>query len=471
MTKHAGTMFVVLAAWSLGTAGAALAANAPASPAAAPAPAGPLTVDAAVKMALERSSLIIGAEASVIDARSGLYRSYSGILPLVQITGSRSASVREQLRGTQSFSGLNFPTPRQDFTGYTNSPTISGSWNFLDLSAISGYSAAKSGLHAAELAHKSTRQEVALDVRRKFYEVVKAFHLARVSTQALRLSRDDERRVRALFNVGSVSRSDLLKAQVRTAQSELDSIAKHNGITVTRITLATTIGIEEANLGEVDTVLTAQPQPYDDAQILAEAVKARPDIQAAKADWDAARASLRAANYLRFPYLSVSGSATYRPVSTSKTTLFESSGTPLNPPQEANTRSDVDRIYSGQIGFTWNIFTGFGNEASIASSRARVMRAKDNYESLHRNLAGEVRQILQTYREVVEAYNVTQRAIESAEESVKLTQQKYNVGSSTILDLIDAQVQLQSAQSDAVSALAGMRVAEAAVEKVRGRGD
>jgi len=456
MTRNVRTIFLILAVSSLGAANSARAA---------------FTVDDAVKLALDRSSRVVGADASVLDARGGLYRSYSGILPQVQVSGSRSASVREQLRGTQSFSGILFNTDRQDFTGYTNSPTVSGSWNFLDLSALSAWSAARSDLHAAQLAHKSTRQDVALDARRKYYDVVKSIHLARVSSQALRLSRDDERRVRALFNVGSVSRSDLLKAQVRTAQSELDSIVKHNAINISRNTLATTIGIEEAKLGEVDTVLTAVPRAYDEPQILTEAETTRPDLKAAKADLDAAKASLRAANFLRLPYLSVSGSATYRPVSTSKTTLYEASGVLLNPVQESNSRSDVDRVYSGQIGVTWNVFTGFGNEASIANSRARVMRSKDNYDALRRNLAGEVHQILQTYREVVEAYNVTQRAIESAEENLKLTQQKYNVGSSTILDLIDAQVQLQSAQSDAVSALAGMRVAEAAVEKVRGRGD
>ena len=469
MTKSARMILLFLVASMLATALPALAAQ-PAKPAGATA-GGVLTVDDAVKMALEYSSQIIGSEASVVDARSGLYRSYSGVLPQVSITASRSASVREQLRGTQAFSGIIFPTDRQDFTGYTNSPTIQGSWNFLDLTAISNYQSARDGLHAAELAHKSTRQSIALDTRRQYYEVVKAIHLSRVSSQALRLARDDQRRVQALFNVGSVSRSDLLKAQVRTAQSELDSIGKHNSINVNRITLATMIGVAERQMGDVDTMLVAQTQTYDEAQILAEAEKTRPDLQSAKAELDAAHASLRAANFLRLPYLSISGSMTYRPVSTSKTTLYEVSGIPLVAPLEQSSRSDVDRLYSGQIGVNWNIFTGFGNEASIATSRARVMRAQNAFESLQRNLAGEVQQILQTYREVVEAYTVTQRAIESAEENLKLTQQKYNVGSATILDLIDAQVQLQSAQSDAVSALAAMRVAEAAVEKVRGRGD
>ena len=64
---------------------------------------------------------------------------------------------------------------------------------------------------------------------------------------------------------------------------------------------------------------------------------------------------------------------------------------------------------------------------------------------------------------------MAQGAIESAAENLKLTQQKYNVGSATILELIDAQVQLQRAQSDGVSALAAIRVAEAQIDRVRGR--
>ena len=466
MTKHARRISLFLAVVGMGCAGSAHAA---------------LTADDAVKMALEKNSSIVGANAAVLDARGGLYGAYSGILPQISAQFTRSVSARTQLRGTQAFSGLIFPTPRQDFEGYSNTPRLSGSWTFLDLSAISGYQAASRGLKAAQQAHKATRQEVALDTRQKFYEVVKAIHLSRVSTEALRLSRDDERRVRALFNVGSVSRSDLLKARVRTAQSELDSILKHNSVSVTRIVLATTLGIEEGTMGEVDTTLSAEPRVLEEAAVLAEAEKARPDLMSAKSEWDAAKASVRAANFLRLPSLFVNGSATFRPVSKSRTTNYEailsdingrdSALVALDPPVDQSTRSDVDRLYEAQIGLQWNIFTGFANEGQIASSKARLMRAKDNYEVLHRNLASEVRQTLLTYREVVEAYNVAQRALESAEENLKLTQQKYNVGSSTILDLIDAQVQLQRAQSDVVSALAGIRVADARVEKVRGKGD
>ena len=77
--------------------------------------------------------------------------------------------------------------------------------------------------------------------------------------------------------------------------------------------------------------------------------------------------------------------------------------------------------------------------------------------------------MLIAYNEAVERERVSRRALDAATENVRLTQQKYNVGSSTILDLITAQVALARSQSDVVSALATMRVAEAAVERVRGR--
>jgi outer membrane protein TolC len=56
-------------------------------------------------------------------------------------------------------------------------------------------------------------------------------------------------------------------------------------------------------------------------------------------------------------------------------------------------------------------------------------------------------------------------------ENLKLIQQKYNVGSATILDLIDAQVQATRAAADRQRTLAAIRVAEAQVDRVRGTGD
>jgi len=232
---------------------------------------------------------------------------------------------------------------------------------------------------------------------------------------------------------------------------------------VQRDVLASFIGIEESRLGEVDTVLTVTPREYDESAVLREAEANRPDLKAAEADVRAARAGLTASRLSWLPYVSVSGSATYNPVSTSSSTVPDSGGT-----LTISGRNEADRQVSGRVALSWAFFDGLATSSRNASARARLARAQAAYDVLRRNLRGEVHEALLTYQQTLGAEAVARSAVESASESMKLTQQKYNVGSATILDLIDAQVQLQRAQSQFVSALAGIRVAEARIEQVRG---
>jgi len=451
-----------------------------------------LTADRAVQIALERNSSVIQAHAGVLDARSGLYGAYSRVLPSVSASLTRDGSRSEGNEGTQLFGTFVTPSNRTDDERYSTTPALSGSWSILDLSGLQSMMAARTGLQASQLQQRSTRQDVAFSTRQQFYEVVKSIRLSEVASSALRLARDDERRVRALFEVGSVSRSDLLKAQVRTAQSQLDSLRASQTVTNQRISLSQILGLREQEMGEVDTTLAAQAREVDEAAILAEAAAARPDLKAADAELRSARASLRAANLARLPALSVRGSMTFDTKSSfsQKTygtfgdyTTYDSvatapgrvipvsilNGTVTDPVNSG--RNSSERSWSAAIALTMPIFNGMATESRIASAQARASRARDNRDALWRNLDAGVHQAVLQYRQAVVQSEVSGQAVASAEENLKLTQQKYNVGSATILDLIDAQVQLQRAQSDAVSALAGIRVAEAQLDRVRGRNE
>jgi outer membrane protein TolC len=434
-----------------------------------------LTAEGAVRLALQNNAQVIGAEAGVLEARGGLYGAFSGILPRFSADLSRSGQWTDDRVGNAAFGGIVFP-PRTTFAdeSYATQPSLSGSWSLLNLSSITGWNAARSGLRAARQSRQAARNDVALGARRQFYEVVRTIRLAEVSSGALRLARDDERRVRALFEVGSVSRSDLLTAQVRTSQSELDSLLAHNAVTVQRIALANLLGVRESELGEVDTVLSAAPVEVDEGRLVEEAARSRPELLAAEADVAAARSSLNAARFARLPYVTVSGSASFNSRSAARfeqpltdTVGFEIPGTR----SESNTRSETERSLGARISVSWDFFDGLATDGRIASARGRLMRAQETRDALRRNLESEVRQAVLAYREALERDRLARRTLESATENLKLNQEKYNVGSATILELIDAQVQLQRAQSDVVSALAAIRVAEAQLNRVRGRAE
>lgn len=408
--------------------------------------AAPMTADDAVKIALQRSASLVQANAAVDGASAGLWRAYAGVLPNVSGSVSRSGGATD---------------PPYTYT-HDKSGSISGLWSVVSLSNWSALAGARAGMSAAKFDRAAVRADVVLATKRQFYEVVKSMHLARVSSQALRLARDDERRVRALFEVGSVSKSDLLKAQVRTSQSELDSLLADHAVLAQRIGLAQQIGVSEESLGDIDSTLTASRVPVDAAEVLADAKARRPDVRAANAGLRSAEFGMRAAQLARLPELSASGSwSAFSPGISYRED-------PLDP---LTTRTrDWSHNKGGKLALSMPLFD-LSVEAGIASARSSLRTARETRDAVLRNLDSEVRQVLLSYQEAIEREALARRTVESAGENLNLVQQKYNVGSATILELIDSQVQYQSAQSSLVSALAAIRVAEASLERVRGRGE
>jgi outer membrane protein len=404
--------------------------------------AAPLTADEAVKIALQHNTQVVNSQASLLDARAGMWRAYAGVLPTLSASVVRSRSYLREDNGTTV-----------DIEGYTTTQSLTSRWNVLDLSAWTGWSSARQGQRSADYQAAATRASVVLSTKTQFYTVVQAMHLAQVNTQALKLARDSERRVRAMFEVGSVSKSDLLKAQVATSQAELDSLTADHNVTGQRIVLAEQLGLPEAQLAEVDSVLSPQAPAVDGAAVLAEARTARPDLRAAEASVRAAELGLRSAHWARLPYVAATGS--YTP-----DTRTQSTGTALD---------ERKGLSNASLSLNIDLFDGFAMDASVATARAQLLRARETRDALVRNLESEVHRALLGYQEAIERTALANRTVESATENHNLVQQKYNVGSATILDLVDSQVQLQRAQSSLVSALAAIRVAEAALDQVRGR--
>jgi outer membrane protein len=159
---------------------------------------------------------------------------------------------------------------------------------------------------------------------------------------------------------------------------------------------------------------------------------------------------------------------TYRPRSSFTVTTLDTSGVTLADPFTQSGRNRSDLTYQASIALEWSFFDGLSTDSRIASAHANLTRARTTYDALSRNLASDIHQAVLSYQDAREYLRVTEDAVASAAENLNLTQQKYNVGSATILDLVDAQVQLETAYGDRVSALAAIRVAEAQIELVRG---
>jgi hypothetical protein len=124
---------------------------------------------------------------------------------------------------------------------------------------------------------------------------------------------------------------------------------------------------------------------------------------------------------------------------------------------------------SAVVGLNFPILDGLiGNKGEAQTAEARAEQARYAYERLRLDIGVELRGAINTARQANEGLLVAKSGLESAEEDLKLSQEKYNVGSGTILDLLDAQVNLQRSDSSTVVALTQARIAEAQIERARG---
>jgi len=68
-----------------------------------------------------------------------------------------------------------------------------------------------------------------------------------------------------------------------------------------------------------------------------------------------------------------------------------------------------------------------------------------------------------------EKKSVAEENVDAAEEDLKITQEKYNLGAATILDLLDAQVSLKEAQVSVIQADFDLNLAVAKLENAMGK--
>jgi len=407
---------------------------------------GDLSVEQAVRLSLERNKDLL-ASAENVEAASGIKKQALQLyLPRLSAGASYSHNFN-----TNGF----FDPTTQQFVAFGNDNygvRYVLSQNILDLASLKTINAAGDELAASKLDHQFARADLVLLTRQQYYTLLAAQELATVSDSALALSNSELRRTQSLFELGMVAKSDVLKAQVRVSQSQLDVIRDHGNVVDARARLANTLGQQPSDDLRASDPLTETAVNVDSTAIIADAIANRADLQAAKKSWDAARARSGAAKSWFLP--TVGGQVAYSNGNTGGIQPFSGF--------TEGTRSAV-------VGLNFPILDGLiGNKGEAQTAEARAEQARYAYERLRLDIGVELRGAINTARQANEGLLVAKSGLESAEEDLKLSQEKYNVGSGTILDLLDAQVNLQRSRQQYVVALTQARIAEAQIERARG---
>jgi outer membrane protein len=310
--------------------------------------------------------------------------------------------------------------------------------------------------HAEEDAsqtNESAQQfEAVLEAKQEYFNVL-AWREAESAAMA-QLEQAEQQLKTAVLRVraGSATRSDSLRSVIQVSDARLTVSEARNNVVVANASLTRAIGSLDpvTAAGEDSTSLVGIS--VSEAELV-RLVERSPSVQQAEAELDVAQAGQKVARTGYLPTLGASygytGSGTERPF--------------------AFGTEDFDYSGSLRLSLDLPIFDQFNREEGVV--RADV--AKDNAEAALRDAKLAARQSLAQsladYRNAEERVFTQTATLSTAEEDLRVQERRYQVGASTLLDLLASQTQLNQARQALIRARYDQRVAKAKLEALVGK--
>lgn len=480
MTRHErsgsiGILGVLSVLVGLGWAPAARAADAPA---------GSIDVEEAVRVALRQNPDFRRAVAAVGAYEGARLDALAGILP-----GASGSYAYSKSHSTTTLKGLdlqilvNDTYPNGTVVRRGDLPLDSDSHDTgfgvtlredIGFSSWYRYRSAQADVQGARYSREDAAQQLAYSVREQFYLVLRAQDLLTVQQEDLRLARDEERRINSMFELGSVARVDVLKSRVRVSDAEVALIRQQNAVDIEKSRLATLLGYTPDTRLQLAGDLQVPGAPVDSASAADEA-ETRPDLMAAREAVRSANNLYRSAALSRVPSLFASFD-----VNTSTGGSERDNVTRQTFPETPGAGDTTLVLYDFPVssdsdfdGWTFRVGATVSLDAFLnmgQHKRARSNLKQQQYQLATRELAAqqELEEAILNYRASVSAIQAADRGVESAEEDLRLSEERYQQGLGTVLELLESQVNLTKARNSRVNALTGLKISEAALDRARG---
>jgi len=396
------------------------------------------TLAECVEIALSENTTLARAREDLEGAGANLMSSWSSVLPHVSAGLSKS-------------DGLSV-TPEGDVTSESASGNLSLSQTLLDGAAFARISGAAHSRTAAELSLDSTRREIVFETKKAYFGLLRAVRLREVQDEAVGLAREQLRKTQSLFDLGSASRSDLLKARVQVGKAELALIEAERSAEVARAGLALVLGIDVTT--DIEAVDPTGEQSEDEIRDfdIERAVSSRPDVMAWEETVAAARRSLLAARAGRWPDLSLS--VNYSRSEGSLDALFD------------GVTDDYSRSVS--LNLSVPLFNGLATKASIDNSRSQLRSYELSLRNARSNAAYEIESARLSAEQGRRSVAVAEEAVLQAEEDLKVSEERFRLRAASMLELIDARVAYSRARADLVNARYDYETAKAELKLALG---
>ncbi|MCS6950139.1 MAG: TolC family protein [Armatimonadota bacterium] len=301
----------------------------------------------------------------------------------------------------------------------------------------------------AALDVQRTRNEVVLQVKQAFYDVLRAQELVRVAEEALKNAETRRRLAEAAVEAGVSPRLDVMRADAAVAAAQQAVITARNALQLAKAAFNNVLGRRVEEPVELLPPDENVPEEVDYNQYLQEALTRRPELIQASLGVSLAEKQVTAARRDVLPSLLIRGQWDFN----LKTSTFQ--------PRESS--------FTTIAALQFKIWDSGQTQGRIEQARADADKARIAVENVREGISLEVRNAYLSLLEAREKVAAAERGLQAATESLRVARVRYEAGVSTQLELSDAELAFTQAQQNLVNARYDLRVAWARLEKAMGR--
>ena len=285
---------------------------------------------------------------------------------------------------------------------------------------------ARANARSAAQRTEVTRQTLLLRVDQAYFAAQGTQALLAVSNQNVSTNQVLVDRTHALFVNALKSSLDVSFAEVGLAQAKLLQIQAEARLQESFAELSAALGIGKKTDFTLEPVEVGPAPPGDVGPLIADAWAHRPDLLAARNDRDAALRFAKAERAAQYPVISAQGGAGVSP---------------------ARKDNDLPSSYAaGGININVPVFTGGLLTAREREAFLRAQAAEKLLQDQETEAARDVYTAWTDAKAAYQAIGLSEQLVTSAQQAFQLSQARYQAGTSSIVEVSQAELQQIQAQ-------------------------
>lgn len=396
-----------------------------------------LTLNEAIDLALENHFQILQAENELGMAESRIRSAQANFLPGLTASLGGNQNVGRQFvqedatfadRTTYGFNG----SIRTDLTIFRGFENI----NILRQSRVNR--------DMLEADNQRLREEIVFNTAMRYLQVLLDGELVGIAEQNLEISRQQLEQVSAQVEVGSRPLVDQYQQESIVAGNELSMLQAENALQISRTQLYRILQLDP--LEEVVFIVPEieeeelVPSDLDLNQMIQYALQNRSDIQAQKLNLQSMHYDVELARTAYYPSLTANANFNTR-YSDQYRLANETVGFQDQFFEQMITRS---------VGFSINIpiFNRLNARTSVQQAQVQLKNARLTLDDMEYGVREEIGQAYSDYVALSKELSATETALVAAERTYLTQQQRYEIGSTTLIELNQATTDYMEAQSN-----------------------